>query len=184
MKCHCLHTCGSLCIVRLLCLNLHQSASHDFVLFAPWSYLLFLCAAFFLSRHFRGEIICALINVCASESSLCACSACWSGQMVRLVWSWGDWDTLSRADGKEWFCTGRGRIKAPASLSSLSPLSLCRSLSQLLFPSVSTSFLSFTDSISHNWTWQCFRDWVVWVNGELPASPKSWVCMCGIIEER
>jgi len=107
----------------------------------------------------------------------------WNAEVVRRS-EYGAEVTLIRCAeqmGKGCFCTGSGRMKCltPSSFFSLTLLS------QLLFPSVSPSlFLSFFWVLllhltrTHNWTWQCFRDWMAWVNGKLPASPKSWVCMC------
>lgn len=148
------------------------------------------CMTFLFLILSKG-IICALFNVCASVYSPCVCSSADVSEWCNTgVVRWSDWygaevtgKTLSRADGKGCFCTGSGRIKCL-------PPSLSVTLSQLLFPSVSPSLFPFIlfcvlllrRTRSHNWTWQCFRDWVAWVNGELPASLKSWVCMCVCLE--
>lgn len=128
----------------------------------------------------EGDYLC----MCSSISSPRACisaaciSACWIGQMVQL---YGAETTGPRSSGQmgrdgfvaemaEWsvFCLSSFSLIHYHSVSVV--LSIC------LSPFLSL-VLSISPSNSYNWSWQCFSDWAAWVNGKLPASLMSCVCL-------
>lgn len=118
--------------VQLLALESGVWAPHQrehFVLFAPWSYLLYFWAWLFFVG---GDYV--RVNYClCKESRLCG-DACWSGQMVRLVRSWGE------ADGWGCFLHRKWQNKVPSCLSSFFPLSPSLSLNCSLHLSLPPSF--------------------------------------------
>lgn len=136
-----------------------------------------ICPFFFMSSEWDHVHISYCLCTYRSYRSGYAHTLQWSdGPTVR---SWGVWNPPSGADGTGCFCTGSGGIKCrlPLVLLLAHSVSIALPICLSLFPPRVPSHFHRPNR-SHDWTWQCFSDWVARLNGKLPASLMS--CVSGL----